>query len=152
MRYREAIICLIALLVVFSSTVACTVKYINKVTIFEIKGEVYDNESQWPIENVTVSFVDTGYDYIRSKEPFPVTIGYSEADGKILARLNYLWRSKDTTHLNPPQKTFEIVLTHENYTPKRFHFDESYLKHGGIRFEINLEKVYMSPQKDENPS
>ena len=148
MQYRFTKKLLFTLLLIFSSTISCTVKYIDKVTIFEIKGEVYDNDSQWPIENVAVRFVDTGYDYIRSKEPFPVTIGHSEADGKILARMNYLWRRKDAILLNPPQKTFEVVLTHENYIPKRFHFDESYLKHGGLRFEINLEKVYMLPQKD----
>ena len=150
MQYGFTKKCLFTLVLIFSSTVACTVKYIDKVTIFEIKGEVYDNESQWPIENVAVQFIDTGYDYIRSKEPFLVTIGYSDADGEFTARLNYLWRSKDTNLLNPPQKTFEIILTHEDYEPRRFQFNESDLQQDGMRIEINLDKVYLMPIKAVN--
>ena len=144
--------CLIALLVIFSSTAGCTVKYITSVTIFEIKGEVYDKESQWPIENVAVQFMDTGYDHVRSKKPFPVTIGYSEANGAFTARLNYLWRSKDTNLLNPPQKTFEVVLAHEDYEPRHFQFDESNLQQEGMRLEINLDKVYMFQKKKRENS
>ena len=147
MRYGFKKICLFTWLMFFLSTAGCTIKYIDTVTIFEIKGEVYDNESRLPIENVAVQFMDTGYDYVRSKKPFLITIGHSEADGKFTARLNYLWRSKDSTLQNPPQKTFDIVLSHENYEPGRFHFDESNLQHGGMRFEIYLDKVYMLPQK-----
>jgi hypothetical protein len=147
MRYGVTRIYLITLLVVFSSTIGCTVKYIDTVTIFEIKGVVYNNESQWPIENLAVQFIDTGYDYIRSKEPFLVTIGYSDADGEFTARLNYLWRSKDTNRLNPPQKTFEIILTHEDYEPRRFQFNESDFQQDELRLEINLDKVYLMPRK-----
>ena len=147
MRYAIIRIYLIALLVVLSNIAGCTIKYIDTVTIFEIKGEVYDNDSRMPIENAAVRFMDTGYDYVRSSKPFPVTIGYSQANGKFSARLNYLWRSKDTTLQNPPQKTFEVILTHEDYEPRRFHFNENNLEQDGMRFEINLEKVYMLPKK-----
>jgi len=130
-------------------TAGCTLKYTNTVTIFEIKGAVYDKETSLPIENAAVLFKDTGYDYVRSKQPFLVAIGQSDADGKFAARLNYLWRSRDTTLQNPPQRTFDVVLSHEEYEPRRFHFDESNLQHGGMRFEINLDKVYLLPQKAE---
>ena len=147
MQYRFTKICLFTLLVIFCSINACTVKYIDRVTIFEIKGEVYDNKSQNPIENVAVRFMDTGYDYVRSKKPFFVTIGFSETDGKFLVRLNYVWRQKDAALHNQPQKTFEVELTHEDYEASRFHFDESHLKQGELRLEINLERVYLLPQK-----
>ena len=147
MQNRFVKICLFALLTIFCSSAGCTVKYIDKVTIFEIRGEVYDNESQWPIENVAVQFMDTGYDYARSQKPLTVTIGHSDADGAFLARFNYYWRYKDTTLQNPPQKTFEVVLTHQDYAPKRFQFQESDLQQNGMRLEINLEKIYMLPKK-----
>jgi hypothetical protein len=138
------------LLAVFCCTTGCTVKYIDKVTIFEIKGEVYDKKSHRPIENAAVLFMDTGYDYVRSQNPFLVKIGQSNAEGKFTARLNYLWRSKDMALQNPPLKTFDVVLSHEGYEPGRFHFNESDLPQGDMRFEINLEKIYLLPhQKKE---
>ncbi len=125
----------------------CTLKYIDTVTIFEIKGEVYDKRTSQPIENAAVLFKDTGYDYIRSTKHLLIAVGQSDADGKFTARLNYLWRSRDTTLQNPPRKTFDVVLSHKGYEPRRFHFDESNLQHGGMRFEINLDKVYLLPKK-----
>ena len=147
MDYRCTKIGLFMLLVIFWTVTGCTVKYIDTVTIFEIKGEVYDNETQTPVENVAVRFMDTGYDYVRSKKPFFVTIGFSKANGKFLARLNYVWRQKDAALHNPPPKTFEVELTHEDYEPRRFHFDESHLKLGELRLEINLDSVYLLPKQ-----
>jgi len=152
MQYGFTKICLITLLVVFCISAGCTVKYIDTVTIFEIKGEVYDKETSLPIENVAVQFRDTGYDYVRSNRPFLITIGQSETDGKFIARLNYLWRSKDAILDNPPRKTFDIVLSHEYYEPWRFHFDESKLQHDGMRFVINFDKIYMQPKNEEKNS
>lgn len=136
-------------LVLFSGIIGCTVKYIDKVTIFEIKGEVYDMTSHLPIENAAVLFMDTGYDYVRSKNPFLVRIGQSAADGKFTARLNYLWRRKDFALQNPPPKSFDVVLSHDAYEPRRYHFNESDLQQGGIRFEINLDKIYLQPRDDK---
>ena len=149
MHYGFTKICLLTLLVVFCNAAGCTIKYINTVTIFEIKGEVYDKESSLPIENATVLFKDTGYDYVRSKKPILIAVGQSDADGKFTARLNYLWRSRDTTLQNPPRKSFDLVLSHKGYEPRRFHFDESDLQQSGMRFEINLDKIYMQPNQEE---
>ena len=149
MQYRFTKISLLIWLVFFFGTAGCTLKYIDTVTIFEIKGEVYDKETSQPIKNAAVLFKDTGYDYVRSKQPFLVAVGQSDADGKFTARLNYLWRSRDTTLQNPPRKTFDVVLSHEGYQPRRFHFDESDLQQGGMRFEINLDKIYLQPKEEE---
>jgi hypothetical protein len=146
--YRFTNVFLFIWLVLFSGIIGCTVKYIDKVTIFEIKGEVYDEESDLPVENAAVLFLDTGYDYVRSKNPFLVRIGHSDAEGKFTARLNYLWRTKDFVLQNPPPKTFDIVLSHEAYEPRRFQFNESDLQQGGMRFEINLDKIYLQPRED----
>ena len=137
------------LLVVLCCTAGCTLKYIDTVTIFEIKGEVYDQETNLPIENTAVLFKDTGYDYVRSKKPFFVAVGQSDADGKFRARLNYLWRTRDTTLQNPPRKTFDVVLFHKGYEPRRFQFDESDLQQDAMRFEINLDKIYLQPKEEE---
>ena len=133
----------------FFGTTGCTVKYIDTVTIFEIKGEVYAKKSHLPIENAAVLFKDTGYDYVRSKKPFLVRIGHSDEEGKFTARLNYLWRTKDFALQNPPPKTFEVVLSHEAYEPRRFHFRESDLQQGGIRYEIDLGKIYLQPGEEK---
>jgi hypothetical protein len=132
MHYGITKICLLTVLVVFVNIAGCTLKYIDTVTIFEIKGEVYDQETNLPIENTAVLFKDK-----------------SDADGKFTARLNYLWRSRDTTLQNPPRKTFDVVLFHKAYEPRRFHFDESDLQQGGMRFEINLDKIYLQPKEEE---
>ena len=147
MQNRFTKIYVYTLLTLFFGTAGCTVKNIDTITIFEIKGEVYDNETQTPVENVAVRFMDTGYDYVRSKRPFFVTIGFSKTNGKFLARLNYVWRQKDTALHNPPPKTFAVELTHEDYEPRRFDFDESHRKHGELRLEINLDIVYLLPKK-----
>ena len=152
MQYRFTKINVFTLLLIFCSYAGCTVKYIDTVTIFEIKGEVYDSESQTPVENVAIRFMDTGYDYVRSKRPFFVTIGISNVDGTFLARLNYVWREKDTAFHNPPPKTFEVELTHEDYEPRHFQFDESSLQQQGMRLEINLDKVYMFQKKKRENS
>ena len=41
------------------------------------------------------------------------------------------------------------MLTHEDYEPRRFHFDESKLQHDGMRFVINFDKIYMQPKNEE---
>jgi hypothetical protein len=147
MRYGFKKICMFAWLGFFICAAGCTVKYVDTVTIFEIKGEVYGEESQRPVENAAVYFMDTGYDYVRSKKPFLVPIGHSDMDGKFTARLNYLWRRRDHALLKPPPRTFDVVLSHAEYEPRRFHFDASDLEQGGMRFEINLDRVYLRPKK-----
>ena len=149
MRCDFTIIFLLTGLMLFSGITGCTVKYIDTVTIFEIKGEVYDKASHLPIENAAVLFMDTGYDYVRSKNPFLVRIGHSDAEGKFIARFNYLWRTKDFVLQNPPPKTFEVVLSQEAYEPRSFQFNESDLQQGGMRFEINLDKIYLQPSEEK---
>ena len=149
MQYGIYRIYLFILLVVLCCTTGCTVKYIDTVTIFEIKGEVYAKGSHLPIENAAVLFKDTGYDYVRSQKPFLMRIGHSDEEGKFTARLNYLWRTKDFGLQKPPPKTFEVVLSHEAYEPRRFHFSESDLQQSGMRFKIDLGKIYLQPGEEK---
>ena len=134
-------------LIIFFTISGCAVKYIHSVTIFEIQGQVFDKESDFPLENVKVTFIDTGYDDVRSKKSFPVEIGQSDSNGLIKARFNYLWAHKDFIFYGPPKETFEIVLSKQLYEPRRFNFDESKLESEGFMFEVNLEEVYMVPKK-----
>jgi hypothetical protein len=115
------------------------------VTIFEIQGQVFDKQSNLPLENVKVSFIDTGYDYVRSKKPLPIEIGQSDSNGLIKARFNYLWAHQDFIFYGPPKETFQIVLSKKLYAPRRFNFDESKLESDAFIFEVNLEEVYMVP-------
>ena len=146
MRFNKFIILwsFTSLIIIYGIS-GCSVKHIRSVTIFEIQGQVFDKESALPLENVKVSFIDTGYDYVRSKKPFSIEIGQSDANGLIKARFNYLWAREDFIFYGPPKKTFKIGLSKQLYEPRRFYFDESKLESDGYIFEVNLEEVYMVP-------
>jgi len=121
----------------------CATQQISSVTIFWIQGRVLDKESSFPLEEVNVYFVDTGYDYTLSKQATPIKIAQSNSRGKIAARFNYLWERRKTVFNNPPKATLDIVLSRDLYKTKTFHFKESELKTDGITFLVNLEDVYM---------
>ena len=72
-------------------------------------------------------------------------ICFSDSNGLIKARFNYLWAHKDFIFYGPPKETFETVLSKQLYESRRFHFDESNLESKGFIFEVNLENVYMVP-------
>lgn len=121
----------------------CATQQISSVTIFWIQGRVLDKESSFPLEEVNVYFVDTGYDYTLSKQATPIKIAQSNSRGKIAARFNYLWERRKTVFNNPPKATLDIVLSRDLYKTKTFHFKESELQTDGITFLVNLEDVYM---------
>ena len=121
----------------------CATQQISSVTIFWIQGRVLDKESSFPLEEVNVYFVDTGYDYTLSKQATPIKIAQSNSRGKIAARFNYLWERRKTAFNNPPKATLDIVLSRDLYKTKTFHFKESELQTDGITFLVNLEDVYM---------
>ena len=126
-----------------SSILGCATQRSSSVTIFYIQGRVLDKESSFPLEGVHVYFVDTGYDYILSRQATPNRVAQSNSRGKIAARFNYLWETKTTAFSNPPKATLDIVLTRDLYKTKTFHFKESELETDGLTFLIDLEDVYM---------
>lgn len=122
---------------------ACASKPIHSVTIFVIEGRVYDRESNFPLNHVSVYFIDTGYDEVRSKKATPIEIGLSDSRGKIDLRFNYLWDTQKSAFYEPAIKTFDIVLSCEAYETKKFHFKESELITDRLAFLVNLEDVYL---------
>ena len=122
---------------------ACATQHMNSVTIFHIEGRVLDQASNFPLEDVNVYFIDTGYDDTFSKQQKPFKIAQSNARGKIAARFNYRWRRKTSAFDRGPRATFIIVLSMETYEDKRFHFRESELQTDGVTFLVNLEDVYL---------
>ncbi len=128
--------------------VACATQHKDSVTILQIEGRVLDQVSNFPLEDVIVYFIDTGYDDILSKRQKPVKITQSNSRGKITARFNYWWGRKTSVFANPPKATFDIVLSRESYADKRLHFKESELKTDGVTFLVNLEDVHLV-RKDE---
>ena len=122
---------------------ACASKPIHSVTIFVIEGRVYDRESNFPLNQVKIYFIDTGYDEVLSKKATPVEIGLSDSRGKIDLRFNYLWERKKSAFYEPAIKTFDIVLSREAYATKKLHFKESELETDRLAFLVNLEDVYM---------
>lgn len=123
--------------------IGCATQQIRSVTIFWIQGRVLDKESNFPLEGVHVYFVDTGYDYTRSRQATPIKVAQSNSRGKIEARFNYLWQRRESAFTNPPKATLDIVLSRDRYKTKIFHFKESELKTDGVTFLVNLEDVYL---------
>lgn len=130
------------------SIAACATQQIDSVTIFSIEGRVLDQASNFPLQDVNVYFIDTGYDDTLSKQQTPVKIARSNARGKITARFNYWWGKKMSVLDNRPKATFDIVLSREAYAEKRFHFIESELQTDGVTFLVNLEDVYLVREKE----
>ena len=123
--------------------ISCASKPIRSVTIFVIQGHVYDKESNFPLDQVNVYFIDTGYDEALSKKGTPIQIGLSDPRGKIDLRFNYLWESGKSAFYEPAKKTFDIVLAREAYETKKFHYKESELETDRIAFLVNLNDIHL---------
>jgi hypothetical protein len=122
---------------------SCASKPMRSVTIFVIQGHVYDRESNFPLNQVKVYFIDTGYDEVLSKKATPIEIGLSDSRGKIDLRFNYLWERGKSGFYEPARKTFDIVLAREAYETKKFHYKESELETDRIAFLVNLGDVQL---------
>ena len=120
----------------------------DAVTILVIEGRVLDQTSNFPLEDVRVYFIDTGYDDTFSKQQKLFEIARSNSRGKIAARFNYWWARKQSAFSNQPPATFDIVLSRESYADRRLHFSESELKTDGVAVLVNLKDVYLV-RKDE---
>ena len=127
---------------------ACATHHMDAVTILHIEGRVFDQASNFPLEDVIVYFIDTGYDDILSKKQKPVEITRSNSRGKFAARFNYWWGRKTSAFDTGPKATFDIVLSTESYVEKCLQFKQSELKTDGVTFLVDLEDVYLV-RKDE---
>ena len=127
---------------------ACATHHMDTVTILHIEGRVLDQASNFPLEDVIVYFIDTGYDDILSKKQKPVEITRSNSRGKFAARFNYWWGRKVSAFDPAPKATFDIVLSTESYVEKCLQFKQSELKTDGVTFLVDLEDVYLV-RKDE---
>ena len=107
-----------------------------------------DQASSFPLPDVKVFFVDTGYDDILSETPTPLEIARSNSRGKITARFNYWWAQKKSVFGHQPKATFDIVLSRELYETKRFHFKQSELQTDGLTYLIDLADVYLVRKND----
>jgi hypothetical protein len=132
---------IISLFITFG-ILACASKPIHSVTIFVIEGRIFDKESNFPLNQVKVYFIDTGYDEVLSKKATPIEIGLSDSKGRIDLRFNYLWERKPYFY-DPARKTFDIALSREAYEPQRFHFRESELETDSLAYLVNLKDIYM---------
>jgi hypothetical protein len=127
---------------------ACATHHMDAVTILHIEGRVLDQASNFPIEDVIVYFIDTGYDDILSKKQKPFEITRSNSRGKVTARFNYWWGRKVSALDAGPKATFDIVLSRESYVEKRLQFKQSELQTDGVTFLVDLKDVFLV-RKDE---
>ena len=133
------------------SILACMAKHVDSITTFAIEGRVFDKASKFPLENVRVYFIDTGYDTLRSKKAHRLEIGQSAANGNIRIRFNYLWGRKASIFHSGPKKTFAIALSKASYQTRYFHFDESQLEGEKFTYFVKLQDVYLDPiNEDKN--
>ncbi len=125
------------------TVLACATQRIDSVTIFTIQGRALDQASNFPLQDVKVYFIDTGYDGTLSKNPTPIEITQSDSRGRIAARFNYWWMRKSSLFDNRAKATFDIVLSRERYASKRLHFKQSELQTDGLSILVDLAEVYL---------
>ena len=133
---------IISLFIAFG-ILTCASAPIHSVTIFVIEGRVFDKESNFPMNQVKVYFIDTGYDEVLSKKATPIEIGLTDSKGRIDFRFNYLWERKKPAFYDPARKTFDIALSREAYETQKFHFKESELETDSVAYLVNLKDIYM---------
>lgn len=130
------------LLVIFSMLIMGCVQHTDYLYNFHITGQVYDKQSNKPVSFVNIDFIDTGFDYARTKEHFKLSAGKSTADGKIDLDFNYFWGEKSSALSSKSKETFSIELSKENYERKRFDFKASEMKSKNNKIEVPLNNVF----------
>ena len=110
-----------------------------------IKGVVYDKTTGIPLDEVSVKFIDTGFDHALSKHPKPFMVGKSDNLGRLDVEFNHYWGWDHGLFKGSPKATFEILLSKDSYTSTHLHFkaDDWAEKEG--RICIDLKEIYLEP-------
>lgn len=127
---------LVKLIFIFVFTVILaggSYKHVDRITTFSIQGRIVDKNTDLPIKDADVFFIDSGYDYNRSKLKQPIAIGKSDNLGNVDISFEYLWGVNQVPNEPTPVRSFTIEIIKEGYNGKSVNFFERKLsKKNGI--------------------
>jgi hypothetical protein len=130
------------MVIVFSSCYA----HLDKIIYFKISADLYEANTNKPINNVECVFVDTGYDEIRSKKGINTPVGSSDNYGKINKELTILWGITQGLFFEKPKRTFDIQFVNSKYKLYKISFQESNLQEDNNGFYlVNVGKIFLEP-------
>lgn len=113
-----------------------------------VTGTVRDGRSGSPVGGVKVVFVDTGFDVHRRRDPekHALTMGESDAEGRINAVLDYLWSIDIVWRIVTRHgESFAVRLEHPDYRPETRSYKPAELPIEDNTIETDLGEVDLEP-------
>jgi hypothetical protein len=90
---------------------------------FAISGRVINQTTRQSIRDAKVNFVDTGFDYVRSKEHFAKNVGMTNGEGRLETKFDYFWGNQGILWIKPSsKKTFDITVERNGYRKRTLSF------------------------------
>lgn len=131
------------LLVLAATLVAGCIKHADYATEFHIQGTAVDIESDSPLENVRIDFIDTGLDYVRSKSRIPQAIGTGDRFGNFNLTFGYWWGKNEHFFSGDSEEAFALEFSKDGYEPKRIDFSSSKIRNSKGALRLNLNKIHL---------
>src|SRR6266498_1182320 len=118
-KHFQAFLVLVLLLVLILSS--CPFKHSDHGMTFQFNGDVKDKTDSRSLDNVKISFIDTGFASAESKLHVTWEVGNTDHLGNIDLKYHYGW-GRDTTLfslLKGPDETFEVEFFKDLYERQR---------------------------------
>jgi hypothetical protein len=113
--------------------------------LFRIEGKVVDQASGDQISTPAVYLVDTGLDYVRSRDPeaWVILVGSGDSAGKVELDFDYTWGTVTQTQTRP-SGTFEIRVQRHGYDVRSVGFKFEGLARIGSRLLVDIGTVALA--------
>ena len=125
--------------------------HVDNLTKFHIKGEVLEQGSDVPVQGAVLSFTDTGFDYVRSKNISAQKIGESENSGKLNVKFAYSWGVNESLFANKPPQTFILSLEHPAYHSMKIPLRASDFPAADHEVQVNIGTVKLTTRAAVTP-
>lgn len=125
---------------------SCSVKQVDYLAVFYVRGFTFDTISKSPIASVSVYFIDEGLSDARDKRKNYRKIGESNQSGEIYIEFEYFWGRKESLFHRKSETKYSIELVHHDFQTKRISFFEE-KDRSNERIQINIGTIDMSPIK-----
>lgn len=124
----------------------CSFTHVGSLSRLVVTGRVFDKHTNHALADVNVTFIDTGFDSIRSQRKLSWAIGQSDPAGNMKIIFDYWWGADGEIATLRTKKTFAIELSKEHYDNERFPFDAAVLSGAGNELPVNLGNVFLRPE------
>ncbi len=118
------------------------------VASFTVSGRIIDQATRLPVKDTRVDFVDTGFDFVRSKEHFAKNVGTTDKEGRLYAKFDYSWGNQGILWMKPSSKqTFDISVERTGYHKKVLSFKAKELEEQPGGWKVNLGVIELASEK-----